>query len=132
MACVSQCPVNALSAGDDSPQVRFVEARCVQCGLCASSCPESAISLSARFVTDANQRNLMRTLHEDEPFCCIRCQKPFATHSVIARITEKMKDHPMFSGDALDRLKMCEDCRVKDIYENKNAASPDVHPGGHA
>jgi len=132
MACVSQCPANALSAGDDSPQVRFVEARCVQCGLCASSCPESAISLSARLVTDANQRNLMRTLHEDEPFCCIRCQKPFATHSVIARISEKMKHHPMFSGDALERLKMCEDCRVKDIYETKNDASPDVHPGGHA
>lgn len=132
MACVSQCPANALSAGDDSPQVRFVEARCVQCGLCANSCPETAISLSARFVTDANQRNLMRTLHEDEPFCCIRCQKPFATHSIIARITEKMKHHPMFSGDALDRLKMCEDCRVKDMYETGNDASPEIHPGGHA
>ncbi|MEA2080416.1 MAG: DUF3306 domain-containing protein, partial [Pseudomonadota bacterium] len=32
MACVSQCPANALSAGDEKPQLKFIEANCVQCG----------------------------------------------------------------------------------------------------
>jgi len=130
MACVSQCPASALAAGNERPQLRFVEAKCVQCGLCSSSCPEQAISLSSRFLLDADKRRQMRTLNEDAPFCCIRCNKPFATRSVIERITDKMKDHPMFSGDALDRLKMCEDCRVKDMYLDQTGSTMDLHSGG--
>lgn len=130
MACVSQCPAGALAADQERPQLQFVEANCVQCGLCSSSCPEQAISLSSRFLLDAGRRRQMRTLNEDAPFCCIRCNKPFATRSVIERITEKMKDHPMFSGDALDRLKMCEDCRVKDMYQDPTGSTMDLHTGG--
>lgn len=129
MACVSQCPANALAAGDESPQLRFIEANCVQCGLCSRSCPEQAISLSPRFVSDANRRRQTRTLHEEAPFCCIRCNKPFATRSVISKITDRMKDHPMFSGDALDRLKMCEDCRIKDMYLDQIGTADGLHSG---
>lgn len=130
MACVSQCPANALAAGDASPQLRFIEANCVQCGLCSRSCPEQAISLLPRFLLDANRRRQMRTLHEDTPFCCIRCNKPFATRSVISKITDRMKDHPMFTGDALERLKMCEDCRVKEMYLDQSGSTVDLQPGG--
>ena len=132
MACVSQCPANALAAGDDSPQLRFVEARCVQCGLCSRSCPEQAIQLKPRFLYDHAQRSQLRILNQDQPFCCIRCNKPFATRSVIERITDKMKHHPMFSGDALLRLKMCEDCRVKDMFAEPSDDGVGRHPGGRA
>ena len=129
MACVSQCPANALSAGDEKPQLKFIEANCVQCGLCCRSCPEDAIAASPRFLYDAVKRNRMRVLNEEEPFCCIRCGKAFATRSVIERITQKMKGHPLFSGDALARISMCDDCRVKAIYEDEQAGHAGISNG---
>ncbi len=55
-------------------------------------------------------------LHEEQPFCCVACGKPFATRSMMARMEEKLRSHRMFQGQALERLKMCEDCRVKDMF----------------
>ncbi|MCA1769258.1 MAG: 4Fe-4S binding protein, partial [Halomonas sp.] len=45
MACVASCPTPALAAGEESPELSFREADCVQCGLCADACPEDAIAL---------------------------------------------------------------------------------------
>jgi len=119
LACVSQCPANALSAGDETPQLGFIEANCVQCGLCCRTCPEDAIAVAPRYLYDFPTRNTRRVLYAEEPFACIQCGKPFATRSVIERITKKMQGHAMFQGDALARIKMCEDCRVMDIYDDK-------------
>ena len=58
------------------------------------------------------------TLHEEAPFECVVCGRPFATRSVVERMTEKLQGHRMFQGEALRRLQMCEDCRVKDVYAN--------------
>jgi ferredoxin len=116
MACVSQCPASALSAGDESPQLGFIEANCVQCGLCCRTCPEDAIAISPRYLYDFSIRNTRRVLYEEEPFACTVCGKPFATRSVIENITKKMQAHAMFQGTALERIRMCEDCRVRDIY----------------
>ena len=30
----------------------------------------------------------------------------------------KLGNHPMFQGAALERLKMCEDCRVKAMFKD--------------
>ena len=59
-------------------------------------------------------------LKEEEPFCCIRCGKPFGVKSTIERVTAKLEGkHWMFKGQAqrLDVLKMCEDCRVIVVTE---------------
>ena len=40
-------PGSALADNPDAPQLRFIEKNCVQCGLCASTCPEDAITLRA-------------------------------------------------------------------------------------
>ncbi len=130
MACVSQCPAHALEAGDDKPQLVFIEANCVQCGLCCRTCPEDAIVAAPRYLYDSQQRNKRRVLCEEEPFLCIRCGKPFATRQLIEKITGKMKDHPMFQGEALERLKMCEDCRVKAMFAEDGAGGTPVSPGG--
>jgi len=135
MACVSQCPASALSAGDDTPQLYFIEANCVQCGLCCRTCPEDAIAITPRYLYDFQVRNSRRLLHEEEPFACIRCGKPFATRSVIERIAKKMRGHAMFQGAALERISMCEDCRVQDIYGDErstlNSSGP-TSTGGSA
>ena len=131
MACVSQCPASALSAGDESPQLGFIEANCVQCGLCCRTCPEDAIAISPRYLYDFTTRNTRRVLYEEEPFACIVCGKPFATRSIIENISKKMQTHAMFQGAALQRIKMCEDCRVNDIYGDEGSeAQIKIDPAG--
>ena len=117
MACVSVCPASALSDGADLPQLNFVEANCVQCGLCATACPEHAISLSPRFLYDSDERRKTRVLNEEAPFHCVVCGKPFATQRMMERMTQKLHGHWMYdSDDAMRRLKMCADCRVRDVF----------------
>lgn len=124
MACVSVCPATALADGGELPQLRFSEANCVQCGLCSSACPEMALTLSARYNYDPGLRREQRILHEEEPFCCTLCAKPFATTSVIEKIIGKLSSHSMFQSDeAISRLKMCEDCRVRDMFSKEMDAS---------
>ena len=117
LSCVQVCPMRALSDAGDRPRLSFTEESCVQCGLCVSACPEDAITLEARYLFDAALRREPRMLNEEEPFCCIRCSKPFATQSVIERMLGKLSGHHMFqSEEALTRLKMCGDCRVVDMF----------------
>ncbi len=117
LACVGACPTGALNDNEDKPQLSFAEQACVQCGLCRNTCPESVITLAPRlsFLDAARSHQVVK---EEEPFHCIRCDKPFAAKSSIDRMTEKLKDHAMFAEPGkLDRLKMCDDCRVIAIAE---------------
>lgn len=114
LACVSACPTGALLDNPEKPQLRFVEAACVQCGLCAKTCPEKVVTLVPQLdMSDAAMRPV--TLNEEEPFPCIRCGKPFAARSAVAKIRERLAGrHWMFQSEAQSRLiEMCEDCRVK-------------------
>lgn len=122
LACVSTCPAGALTDGQSLPQLRFIEANCLQCGLCQEACPENVITLQPRYLVDSGVSRQARVLNEEEPFNCVRCHKPFATRKMIDNMTTKLGDHWMFGDNqALRRLKMCEDCRVKDIFEASEA-----------
>ena len=115
MSCVSACPANALQDNQASPQLRFFEKNCVQCGLCVSTCPEKALNLVPRLLL-TSQRKEVRVLNETQPYGCVRCGKPFGTLKGIEAMIGKLAGHSMFQGEALQRLKMCGDCRVIDIY----------------
>jgi ferredoxin len=117
LSCVSACPASALQDNTERPQLRFIEKNCVQCGLCATTCPENAITLEPRLLLN-EQRKQLRVLNEAQPYQCIRCSKPFGTLKGIEVMLGKLSGHAMFQGEALDRLKMCGDCRVVDIYSN--------------
>jgi len=113
MSCVSVCPAKALADGGDVPALKFYQTNCVQCGLCESACPESVLTRVPEFVFDQELRRRTQVLNEEQPYHCIRCNKPFATYSMIQRITGQLAAHSMFQAPgALERLKMCEDCRV--------------------
>jgi ferredoxin len=122
LACVGACPEGALADNPDAPQLRFIESRCVQCGLCKSTCPEDAITLEPRlWLADAGKaRKVARVLHESEPYRCIKCGKGFGTLKAIEQMIGKLSLHSAFQGAAAERLKMCSDCRVVDLYSNPN------------
>jgi ferredoxin len=116
MSCVAVCPTSALKAGGQLPTLSFREWNCVQCGLCDNACPEDAIDLRARFLTDHKLRDARRVLHEEEAVHCISCGEPLATRSMLDNLARKLQGNPMFqSEEAFRRLQMCGDCRVRDM-----------------
>jgi ferredoxin len=119
MACVSVCPESALNDGLDEPRLSLIEANCVQCGICKKTCPEDAIELGPRYLFNSVDARKARMLHRDTPFCCIECGRPFATGKIIEKITGKLRSHPMFQGEGLKRLLMCEECRVKSFFSTQ-------------
>ena len=124
MSCVSACPASALQDNPQAPQLRFVEKNCVQCGLCAGTCPEKAITLTPRLALTP-ERKQPRVLNETQPYGCVRCGKPFGTLKAVEAMLTRLSGHAMFQGAALERLKMCGDCRVVDIYTASDEARID-------
>ncbi|WP_203344463.1 4Fe-4S binding protein [Vibrio fluvialis] len=119
MSCVAVCPTRALHHEGDYPSLKFIEQDCVQCGLCVKACPEKALTAVQQLNWNAAQRQSVVTLHQEEPAKCLRCHKPFAPQSMITMLQNKLRGHSHFSDQAsLDRIAMCEDCRVVDVFES--------------
>jgi ferredoxin len=124
LSCVSACPASALQDNAERPQLRLIEKNCVQCGLCVTTCPENAITLQPRLLL-TSERKTPQVLNEVAPYECMRCKKPFGTLKAIEAMLGKLAGHAMFQGEALNRLKMCGDCRVIDMYSDKNETTID-------
>jgi len=121
LSCVAACPTGALTDDPQRPMLRFTEEVCVQCGLCQATCPEKVITLKPRLDFRAGSGGA-RVLKEEQPFCCIRCGKPFGVKSTIERVVAKLADkHWMFKGspERVDLIKMCDDCRVAFVSETE-------------
>ncbi|MDI3334876.1 4Fe-4S binding protein [Defluviimonas aestuarii] len=120
LSCASLCPSGALGDNPDKPQLRFQEDACLQCGLCATICPEKAITLEPRF-NPADMALAQIVLHEEEPFECIECGKPFGVKSTVEKIMEKLAGkHAMFVEGGTGRLiQMCDDCRIRAQYHSE-------------
>jgi len=119
LSCVNACPASALQDNPNAPQLKFIEKNCVQCGLCVKTCPEKALSLVPQLLLTPRRKEAV-VLNEMQPYACVRCGKPFGTLKGIEAMLGKLAGHSMFQGEALERLKMCGDCRVIDIYSNPN------------
>jgi ferredoxin len=121
LSCVSACPTGALSDDPEKPMLRFAEDACVQCGLCKATCPEKVISLKPQIDFRAATAS-SRIIKQEEPFDCIRCGKPFGVKSSVERVAAKLEgSHWMFTNSKkrLDVIKMCADCRVSAMAEEK-------------
>jgi ferredoxin len=121
LSCVSACPTGALTDDPQRPILRFSEQACVQCGLCEATCPEKVIRLKPQLDFGASSRGV-RVLKEEQPYCCIRCGKPFGVKSTIERVIAKLAGtHWMFkeSPERLDLIRMCDECRVAFVSEKE-------------
>jgi len=118
MSCVSSCPEGALLDNPDEPKLSFIEKQCVQCGICVQTCPEHALALNPRLQTVETRKQRV-TLNETQAFHCISCGKPFGTMKMVDLMLAKLGSHEAFAGAAMDRLKMCGDCRVVDMVKKE-------------
>ncbi len=114
LSCVNACPASALSGDTDTPQLKFIEKNCVQCGLCVTTCPEKAVTLLPQ-LNLSPLRQVAVVINEMPAYACVRCGTPFGTVKAVELLCAKLAGHPMFKGAALERLKMCGDCRVIDL-----------------
>ncbi|MEI8170048.1 MAG: 4Fe-4S binding protein [Rhodoferax sp.] len=119
LSCINACPASALQDNAESPQLKFIEKNCVQCGLCVSTCPEKALTLVQQLNLSPLRKEAV-VINAMQPYACVRCSKPFGTLKAIEAMLGKLSGHSMFQGAALERLKMCGDCRVIDIYSAQN------------
>ncbi len=98
-----------------SPKMPACSAGCVW-----ATCPEKVITLTPRLDFRATTA-AARVLKQEEPFHCIRCNKPFGVKSTIERVIGKLAgQHWMYEQGSkrLDALRMCEDCRVAVVTED--------------
>ena len=60
--CIERCQMQAIKEGDDVSQI--IDGRCIGCGLCASTCPEEAISLMAKADMEEPPKDFSETLRK--------------------------------------------------------------------
>lgn len=113
MACTNLCPTQALGQDTEGLRLRFVESRCVQCGICASGCPEDAITLQPRFLIDPDKRETARILNEDEKHACPTCGTKFIGRAMLARSLQIMCTSGFLDANAIDGLRQCPACRAR-------------------
>lgn len=113
-ACANLCPVAAFAAElKPVPILRFIEEKCVQCGLCGVGCPEHAITLHPCFTIDAAVRNEALVLHQDELLSCSECGTPFISRQLLASSLERIKGHPALGETGVALLRTCPACRQR-------------------
>jgi ferredoxin len=114
-------PINA-PPPDGLYQVAADASRCVQCGICVSTCRERAISVIPQLDLTPGAK-APRVLNEARIYACIRCGKPLGTEKLVEAMLARLAQHSMFADPgALDRLKMCADCRVVDLIKSEKSA----------
>ena len=115
LACVGSCPEGALLDNSETPQLRFIETKCVQCGICAATCPEHAITLSPRLSLTPEARQ-PRVAERGVRSSVHTLQQAARHREMIGNMLARLAEHSMFAeAGALERLKMCADCRVIDM-----------------
>jgi ferredoxin len=114
-ACAMVCPTHAFAFDEDDQVLRFKQIACVNCGLCASACPERVITLRPELYLEREALDYV-TVAQDEMVRCARCDKPYINRRALETIQAKLRAaHEVadtFAGARAGLLTMCPDCRA--------------------
>ena len=112
LACTRLCPTSALVGDLATGELKFLEGRCVQCGLCEAGCPENAIRLQPSIGADTAGRLLPRILHNAELAACTRCGKPFLPLALLQASLAHLGGAEVTGNEEVSRvLRVCPRCR---------------------
>ena len=75
MACVQICPKGALLDNQERPQLKLIEANCVQCGLCREACPEEAHHPGSTISIGSKCGAVCNSATRGESFCLYKLWK---------------------------------------------------------
>lgn len=119
--CTNLCPTNAIKRTTEG-ELQFNHERCVNCGLCESGCPESAITmhdgLDTTLLPEARDGDPWVTVYEGEMLECVRCGKPFTSVGSAEMVEAEVGE--MVEGIAPDSdhsiFEYCGDCRTRLMF----------------
>jgi formate hydrogenlyase subunit 6/NADH:ubiquinone oxidoreductase subunit I len=114
-ACVNVCPTHAFRFDEADQTLKLRTIACVNCGLCARTCPESVITLHPELALDRPALAYASVL-QDDTLACTKCGAPFGTRRAIEVIEAKLFGMASlldtFAGNRRQLLRMCPNCRA--------------------
>jgi ferredoxin len=113
--CVNVCPTHAFRFDESPPALSLRAVSCVNCGLCATACPESVIALRAELPLERAALE-HRVVVQDETLRCTRCAAPFGNRRAVEVLEGKLFGMAAlgdtFTGSRRGFLRMCPNCRA--------------------
>ena len=113
--CVNVCPTHAFRYVENTQSLELKQVDCVNCGLCATACPESVITLKNETFLDRGALDYF-TVVRDETLRCVKCGTPFGNRRAVEVIEAKVLGMSnlldVFAGARRNLLRMCPNCRA--------------------
>ena len=110
--CTNLCPTGAIRRDDG--ELEFNHERCVDCRLCETGCPETAITMETGLdigaLPERNGGDPWETVYEAELFECRSCGTPFASVSTVEDIKAELPEENMANADG-HMAEYCSDCK---------------------
>jgi ferredoxin len=113
--CVNVCPTHAFRYLERTQTLELKQVACVNCGLCATACPEAVITLKPELYLDRTALEYTVVV-QDETLKCTKCGVPFGNKRAVEVIEAKVfgmeKFLDTFAGERRSLLRMCPNCRA--------------------
>jgi len=116
-ACLNDCKVGALRAGDEAQSLLFTSGLCVGCGVCAQVCPEDALRVGKETVLGSAFLKPIE-LSRAEPMLCKQCGKEFGTKKGFEKVMKILVSRNMADKG---HYEYCDTCRVVKIFESSES-----------
>ena len=117
--CENLCPTGAIRR--DEGNLEFSHERCVDCGLCETGCPESAITmdtgLDLGLLPEYNDGDAWTTVHEEELFECRSCGAVVASVSTVEDLKAQLPDGQMDTVEG-HMAEYCSNCKGDLVFNS--------------
>ncbi|WP_101298270.1 hydrogenase iron-sulfur subunit [Halegenticoccus soli] len=120
--CSNLCPADAIRRTTDG-DLQFDHEDCVNCGLCESGCPETAITMESgldlSLLPENRDGDRWVTVFEGEMLECARCGTPFTSRGSAEKIRDEVGDLVEGIAPDADRsiFEYCGQCRATLLFE---------------